>query len=43
MAGQPKVPPGRAPGIGEHTREVLRSAGYDDAAIDDLRAKGALG
>jgi alpha-methylacyl-CoA racemase len=30
-----------APGYGENTREVLREAGYDDAAIDALVAAGA--
>lgn len=31
-----------APGLGEHTSEILRAAGYDDAAIDALRANGAV-
>ena len=30
-----------APGYGEHTREVLAEAGYDDAAIAALVADGA--
>ena len=33
----------RAPRLGEHTAEVLRWAGYDDGAIDDLRAAGVIG
>jgi formyl-CoA transferase len=43
MDGQALRPPGPAPGVGEHTEEVLRAAGYDDAAIARLRAAGALG
>ena len=31
-----------APRLGEHNREVLGEAGYDDAAIDALYACGAL-
>jgi len=31
------------PQLGEHTDEVLREAGYDDAGIAALRATGALG
>jgi len=43
VSGQSKVPPRRAPELGEHTRDVLRSVGYDDAAFQRLRATGALG
>jgi len=32
-----------APGLGEHTREVLREAGYDDDAIKRLIETGAAG
>jgi crotonobetainyl-CoA:carnitine CoA-transferase CaiB-like acyl-CoA transferase len=32
-----------APLAGEHTRDVLREAGYDDAKIDALVATGAVG
>ena len=27
----------RAPLLGEHTEQILRRIGYDDAAIDELR------
>ncbi len=40
--GSPKTKPKRPPGIGEHSDEVLREAGYDDAAIRQLRASGAV-
>jgi len=30
-----------APRLGEHTREVLREAGYTDAQIDDMASSGA--
>ena len=31
-----------APHVGQHTDEVLREVGYTDAAITDLRARGAV-
>jgi len=37
------VTPGRGPGHGEHTDEVLSELGYSPAEIDRLRAAGALG
>jgi crotonobetainyl-CoA:carnitine CoA-transferase CaiB-like acyl-CoA transferase len=40
--GSQKVRPRLAPGIGEHSDEVLREAGYDEAAIRQLRASGAV-
>jgi formyl-CoA transferase len=30
------------PRLGEHTREVLAAAGYTDAQLDDLRARGVI-
>jgi formyl-CoA transferase len=38
----PKVPPRRAPELGEHTVAVLDELGFDDAAIEQLRAAGAI-
>jgi formyl-CoA transferase len=40
--GSRKIPPRRPPGIGEHSDEVLREAGYDEASILQLRASGAV-
>jgi len=37
-AGVQRVPPA----CGEHTDEILREAGYDDAAIARLRKDGAV-
>jgi crotonobetainyl-CoA:carnitine CoA-transferase CaiB-like acyl-CoA transferase len=34
--------PERAPDVGQHTDEVLRQAGYDDARIDELRQAGVV-
>ncbi|MBK5103532.1 MAG: CoA transferase [Burkholderiales bacterium] len=33
---------GIAPALGEHTRELLRGLGYDEARIDELAKSGAL-
>lgn len=33
---------GPAPGIGEHTADILRELGYDDAGLEDLKAAGAI-
>jgi crotonobetainyl-CoA:carnitine CoA-transferase CaiB-like acyl-CoA transferase len=41
--GSKKVQPRRPPGIGEHSDEILRGAGYDEAAIGQLRESGAVG
>jgi formyl-CoA transferase len=40
--GSQKVPPRHPPGIGEHSDEILRQAGYDEAAIAQLRTSGAV-
>jgi crotonobetainyl-CoA:carnitine CoA-transferase CaiB-like acyl-CoA transferase len=39
--GTPTGPAGPAPKLGEHTRAVLREAGYAEAAIEALIASGA--
>jgi crotonobetainyl-CoA:carnitine CoA-transferase CaiB-like acyl-CoA transferase len=40
--GSKKTQPKRPPEIGEHSDEILRAAGYDEAAIKALRAAGAV-
>ena len=42
IAGQEKVPATFAPALGEHTVEVLRAAGVDQAEIDRLLAAGVI-
>ena len=49
MLGQPVMfsdtptrDPGRPPTLGEHTETILHELGYDDAAIAELRTRGAL-
>jgi formyl-CoA transferase len=41
--GSRKAAPRKPPGVGEHSDEVLREAGYDEAAIRQLRSSGAVG
>jgi formyl-CoA transferase len=36
------VQPKKPPGIGEHSDDILRKAGYDEAAIKKLRSSGAV-
>ncbi len=44
FVGEELPPPTKAPTVGEHTADVLRTVcGYDDARIDAMRAAGALG
>ena len=40
--GAKKVQPRKPPGVGEHSDEILRRAGYDEAAIQKLRSSGAV-
>ncbi|HEU5194745.1 MAG TPA: CoA transferase, partial [Methylomirabilota bacterium] len=42
IAGQDKVPPRFAPAVGEHTVDVLREAGFDEAEIGRLLETGAV-
>ena len=41
--GSQKTAPRRPPNVGEHSDEVLREAGYDEAEIRQLRNSGAVG
>ncbi|MBT7757503.1 MAG: CoA transferase [Rhodospirillaceae bacterium] len=43
VEGSTKQAPLPPPEHGEHTLEILAEAGYDEAGIADLRARGALG
>jgi formyl-CoA transferase len=43
VEGSDKVKPKRPPEIGEHSEEILREAGYDEASIRHLKASGAVG
>jgi formyl-CoA transferase len=40
--GSNKARPKSPPGLGEHSDEILREAGYDEGAIRQLRAAGAV-
>src|SRR6201996_2201407 len=42
IEGSDKVKPRHPPEIGEHSEEILREAGYDDATIRGLKASGAV-
>jgi crotonobetainyl-CoA:carnitine CoA-transferase CaiB-like acyl-CoA transferase len=43
MSGTPPEIRRGAPGLGEHTREILADVGMDDSAIEALVASGAVG
>jgi crotonobetainyl-CoA:carnitine CoA-transferase CaiB-like acyl-CoA transferase len=40
--GSEKVKPRHPPAIGQHSDEILRESGYDEASIQKLRASGAV-
>ena len=42
VEGAPKTAPGPAPGVGEHTDEVLREYGFSDAEIVSMREARAV-
>lgn len=43
VAGTPKTPPRMAPGIGEHTADILRELGFASDEIARLADQGAIG
>lgn len=43
LHGTPPIPPRFAPELGEHTTEILRELGYDDAMLATLKAEGVIG
>ncbi|WP_322513973.1 CoA transferase [Rhodopseudomonas palustris] len=43
VEGSAKTRPRLPPALGEHSDDVLRGAGYDDAAISALRVSGVVG
>ena len=43
LRGVDKVQPRMPPSVGQHTDDVLKEAGYDAAAIAQMRVAGAVG
>jgi crotonobetainyl-CoA:carnitine CoA-transferase CaiB-like acyl-CoA transferase len=43
VEGSAKKKPRLPPSVGQHSDEILRGAGFDDATIAELRATGAVG
>ena len=41
--GELPTNPTKAPGIGEHTDQIMAELGFDQKNIDELRIKGAIG
>jgi formyl-CoA transferase len=42
LSATPLRPQGASPALGQHTDELLRALGYDEARITDLRARGIV-
>ncbi len=42
IEGLKRVPLSPPPALGQHSREILQSMGFDDAAIDGLAARGVI-
>jgi len=42
VQGVTKEKPVMAPEVGEHSREILRSLGYGDAAIEEMIQRGCV-
>jgi crotonobetainyl-CoA:carnitine CoA-transferase CaiB-like acyl-CoA transferase len=42
LSGTPAEPAAPAPGLGQHTRDILRELGYDEARIEALYAEGTI-
>ena len=43
VSGGKKVTPRKPPALGQHSEQILREAGYDDAAIAQLRESKIIG